>query len=253
MLEASSMLFIKRSLLVCFTFFSTFCLASECCPIKFIVFDFGGVIAESNLPMLGDFVSTTLCLPKEEASKVLYAWYKSAKADVDIEEFWTSFAEEKKIELPASWIARFKVALSDSYEEIPGMLNLVCQLQKMGYRTPLLSNTTRLHAEIIRSDGLYNYFCPVLLSYAIGYKKPELEAYRILLKTLNASPSECLFVDNDEENVVAAQSLGIDSIHFISLPQLESELCRRGIFDINATRVSSSRSLGENQKLAQDF
>jgi putative hydrolase of the HAD superfamily len=72
-------------------------------------------------------------------------------------------------------------------------------------------------------------FHPVLLSFEIGVKKPNLKSYQILLDQLKISPQQLLFIDNKEENVKAAKSLGIDAITFINAKQLAEELKKRGI------------------------
>lgn len=100
-------------------------------------------------------------------------------------------------------------------------------LQRRGYRTAMLSDVTQYQAEIIRKMGYYDLFSPLLLSYEIGVKKPNPEAFRILLKTLNLPASSVLFIDDRTENVEAAKKEGIDSIQFTSPLQLQKDLEKR--------------------------
>lgn len=99
----------------------------------------------------------------------------------------------------------------------------------MGYQTGMLSDVTQYQAEVIRKMGYYDLFHPVLLSYEIGVKKPNPEAFKILLETLQKPASHVLFIDDRQENIESAKSLGIDSIQFISPEQLKKELEERGL------------------------
>jgi len=107
---------------------------------------------------------------------------------------------------------------------IPGMLALIEELKAAGYQTAMLSNTVPWHAEAIRELGLYRPFSPVVLSYEIGYRKPNPKAYEILLQKLGRPPEETLFIDNKEENVVAARKAGMHAVHFTSCKELRARL-----------------------------
>ena len=53
--------------------------------------------------------------------------------------------------------------------------------------------------------------------------------FKILLDKLEADPETVLFVDNQERNIDAARSLGIDGIVFKDKNQFVQELKKRGI------------------------
>ena len=94
-------------------------------------------------------------------------------------------------------------------------------LQIHGYQTAMHSDATQYQAEIIRKMGYYDLFTPVVLSCEIGVKKPNPEAFQILLKKLKQPASSVLFIDDRIENVEAAKIQGIDAIHFINPKQLK--------------------------------
>ena len=58
----------------------------------------------------------------------------------------------------------------------------------------------------------------------MGLLKPDPEFFHYILKSLNAPASECIFIDDRAENVAAALSVGITSLRFISVGQLEEDL-----------------------------
>ncbi len=143
-------------------------------------------------------------------------------------QFWEQFATSKKVTLPNNWFEQFDIIIRESITEIPESLMIVKTLQNQGYQTAMLSDVTQYQAQIIRKMGYYDLFNPVLLSYAIGVKKPNPEAFKILLNKLELDASYVLFIDDRNENVEAAKKLGIDSIQFIDPQQLKEELGRRG-------------------------
>lgn len=55
-------------------------------------------------------------------------------------------------------------------------------------------------------------------------RKPEPKFYQVLLDRFHVSPEETLFIDDNLRNIKAAESLGINSIHFKSPQQLKEEL-----------------------------
>ena len=64
----------------------------------------------------------------------------------------------------------------------------------------------------------------MLVSYELGVCKPDPEFFRRGLAKLGVEAEECLFIDDLEDNVEAARSLGITGIRFESAEQLEREL-----------------------------
>ena len=54
----------------------------------------------------------------------------------------------------------------------------------------------------------------IVISANTGYVKPQTGIYKYLLDTYNLKPTECLFIDDQEENINAAQELGIAGWQF---------------------------------------
>lgn len=74
-----------------------------------------------------------------------------------------------------------------------------------------------------------NWFDGVVVSGAEKMRKPTPDFYQILLNRYNVKPEESLFIDDNYRNILAAEKLGINSIHFTSPEQLKEELLKRGI------------------------
>jgi len=68
------------------------------------------------------------------------------------------------------------------------------------------------------------WFDGIVVSGAEKMRKPTPEFYQILLDRYDVKAEEALFIDDNKRNVLAAEKMGIKSIHFISAEQLKSEL-----------------------------
>ena len=94
----------------------------------------------------------------------------------------------------------------------------------------LLSNTDSLHFEYIREAFPEIFiFDEYVLSYETGSLKPETEIYKNALKQAGISPEEAVFIDDLEENVKAADKLGMKGILYRKGMDLRLELSRYGI------------------------
>lgn len=90
------------------------------------------------------------------------------------------------------------------------------------YRTFLLSNTNAMHTPIYSAMFLEKsgkpmeaFFEGIFLSHKLGMRKPDLEIFEYVLKINGLNPAETLFIDDAQENIQAAASLGIQTIHLV--------------------------------------
>ena len=60
--------------------------------------------------------------------------------------------------------------------------------------------------------------------------KPDPEIYNILLSRYNLIPEETVFIDDNMNNIQAAQALNIHGIHFTSPAELAKDLTRLSVF-----------------------
>jgi len=76
---------------------------------------------------------------------------------------------------------------------------------------------------LARYDFL-NWFDGIVVSGAEKMRKPAPEFYQILLDRHLVKPEEALFIDDNYRNIVAAEKIGIQSIHFTSAGDLRKKL-----------------------------
>ena len=74
-----------------------------------------------------------------------------------------------------------------------------------------------------------NWFDGIVVSGAEKMRKPTPAFYQILLDRHSVKAEEALFIDDNYRNILAAEKLGIECIHFSSAEALEQELSKRGV------------------------
>jgi putative hydrolase of the HAD superfamily len=92
------------------------------------------------------------------------------------------------------------------------MLDTVRELRAGGLRTGLLSNSWGARDGYPR-HMFGDLFDDVVISAEVGMRKPEERIFLLALDRLGLSPAECVFVDDVEGNVAAAQALGMSVVH----------------------------------------
>lgn len=74
-----------------------------------------------------------------------------------------------------------------------------------------------------------HWFDGIVVSGAEKMRKPTPEFYHILLDRYEVKPEQALFIDDNYRNILAAEKIGIQCIHFTSAGQLEKQLADRGM------------------------
>ena len=85
--------------------------------------------------------------------------------------------------------------------------------------------------------GDYKVFDKVYASHRMGVMKPDPAFFRYILRAEQCSPEKGIFIDDLEDNVSTAVSMGIRAIHFRSYEELLVDL-----FDTRGSRSSAERA-----------
>ena len=102
-------------------------------------------------------------------------------------------------------------------------LKFIQELAKnANYNLFLLSNTNELHISWIQENWgtkLYtefkNCFEQFYLSHEVHFRKPDAAIYKFVLNENNLIAKETIFIDDVEENTIAANALGIHTWNLI--------------------------------------
>jgi putative hydrolase of the HAD superfamily len=119
---------------------------------------------------------------------------------------------------------------NDIFTSIPPVIDVLARVKAAGYKTLLLSNTDperfgfvrRRFPEILFFDGY-------VLSYELKLLKPDPAIYLAAARLAGADPSECVFIDDMEENVKGAVAAGLAGIRYTPETDLAAELKKLGL------------------------
>lgn len=193
--------------------------------IKNIIFDFGGVLLDWN-------------------PRYLYKSYFNN--DEEMEHFladicngeWNirqdagrPFAEAVK-ELQAKFpeYAEAIQMYDDDWEkmlkcELPESIDLLKELKFMGYGIYGLTNwSAEKIGYAFANYSFFSLFDGIVVSGVEKVVKPDRKIYEILLERYSLKPGECVFIDDNQDNVDMAKVLGINAIRFDKIGNVKEHL-----------------------------
>ena len=194
--------------------------------IKNIIFDFGGVLIDWNPRYLYrnmfnneaemEFFLAQICTPEwnlkqdagrsfSDATKELLDKYPEFKKEV------TSFY--------GSWSKMIGGAIEENVSQIENL--------KGKYRLFGLTNWSAESFPIVFNQyPFFKEFEGIVVSGAEKIIKPDPRIYQLLLTRYGLIAKESLFIDDNEENIKAANKLGFETIHLHEKVSLKNELLR---------------------------
>ena len=101
---------------------------------------------------------------------------------------------------------------------------LVAALRRRGVKCVLLTNTSEYQVAANRALKRYVGFDALVLSNEAHCMKPFPSAFRLALQTVQAAPSETVFVDDSWYNVWMARLLGFKAVAYCSPGQLKTAI-----------------------------
>lgn len=185
--------------------------------IKNIIFDMGNVLI-----LFYPEKTFSKYLDKKDVDLVLDVFYKSGiyrDCDRGVRTY-ADVIEEVAPKLPAHVLAvikRLYLEVGYGLTEMPPfeeMYDLILELKANGYKTYLLSNAGYDFYEYSPHKPAIALFDGKIISCEHKVLKPEREIYEILFSTFSLDPSECVFIDDVEENIEGGKKCGMDGIVF---------------------------------------
>ena len=114
--------------------------------------------------------------------------------------------------------------------EVEGMAALAYQLADMGVPLYALTNFSQEKWPAFAHDYAFTkLFKGVVVSGEEGMVKPDPQIYQIVLVRYGLRPEEILFIDDRDENIFAAEKLGMHGHIFKSATLLEGALEEHGL------------------------
>jgi len=198
--------------------------------IKAITFDLDGVYFVNGK---SNFIANLekLGVSKEEATRVflksdeMNKLYKEGK--MTDQEFWSFAIKEWGIDLTVEEIIKM---LIDGYEINEGVVEVVRNIRQNGFKTCICSNNfpARING-LHKRFGFLNDFDVITLSYEVGATKPFQEIFQDLIFKTNANPEEIVFADDNEDNLIEAKKMRIQTLFYEGFENFLKELKKLGV------------------------
>ncbi len=175
--------------------------------MRLYIFDMGGVVASNT------DVFPSVCNHLKMTAQQFYDFAESnllrlMDGKISADEFWMHFSSISGKQVNEDLFARFFNPQFDL--EVVAILN---QLKYNG-RVVCGTNTFDSHYDYLVREGFYDLFDAVYASNKMGVSKPNPDFYRHILRTEEVKPEDTVFIDDIQENVIAAEKLGIHAICF---------------------------------------
>ena len=197
--------------------------------IKAIISDLGRVFVNFDHSIsCRRLAKLAKCAPKD-----VYNFIYRNKTDISLDrgelapkEFYRLVKE--RFELTLSY-KDFKDIFADIFTLIAPVFNLYVKLKKK-YKFVFLSNTNIIHFEtVLKKMPLKTVFETGVLSYKEGIMKPHPGIYLKAVKLTGYKPEECVYIDDIQEFVDAAELVGLKAIKYKNIKQLRRELAKLGV------------------------
>ncbi|MFZ2193716.1 MAG: HAD family phosphatase [Candidatus Moraniibacteriota bacterium] len=122
-------------------------------------------------------------------------------------------------------VGEFKNAIRNNFEEIEGTRDIIEKLKADGYKLGLLSDHSREWIDHCNKKFDYHkLFHSTQYSFEVECCKTDKKTFEILLGKLGERAEDCLFIDDNENNINTAKSIGLSTIQFKNPDQLKKEL-----------------------------
>ena len=197
---------------------------------KAIIFDFGRVISTQKPPSLFAKYERDLGLEPGTINPIMFdnqAWQEALIGRKTEDEFWHVIGPQLGLN-SAKEIDTFQRLYRADERINADVLNILRRLHGH-YKLAVLSNSPPGLTNWLTEWGLLNFFDVVFCSGDEGVAKPDTAAFEITLSRLNVKPEKAVFIDDTNEHVESARTLGLQALLFTDATALEADLKSLGI------------------------
>lgn len=196
-------------------------MAIEISNISYIIFDLGGVIIDLDMDASYRAFAEISSKPFDQV-KTLAAeadfFKKYEKGEIDDPTFRAHLREELEFTgaeelLDEAWNAMLGPITKERFDKLEVLAN--------DFDLFVMSNTNEIHARRFLNiakytspnKGFHDYFKEVYFSQEVGARKPEPQAWQVILNDHQLDATKGLFIDDNASNIEAAEKLGLKVYH----------------------------------------
>lgn len=181
--------------------------------IKAVIFDLNGVFIQS--PLLSTRFEEKFGVPSQDFVLALKEILDKTRRQNAGRSFiyWQPQLKDWNINITEEELFDFWFSAEKENTE---MIELAKRIKQSGIKIFILSNNFVERTEYYKKTFkfLMEIFDKVYYSWQTDLVKPDIKAYQKILTDNNLQPAECVYFDDSNKNIIAAESLGIASYKF---------------------------------------
>lgn len=197
--------------------------------IKNIIFDLGNVLVPIDTDRPRKALLNILRNPLINAPKLMKLVTRYEVGEISTSLFINGILRISKTDTQALDVIR---AWNSVFLDIPAHSLDLLRSMRENYAVFILSNTNELHIEYVNKEldkkfnvkDLNDLVDKAYYSHDMKLSKPDLKIYKNLLAAESILPEESLFIDDLKENVQAAESIGLHTIHLDKIEERDKRI-----------------------------
>lgn len=180
----------------------------SCLDYSLYIFDMGNVVIK-DITVLQS-ISRQYGIPLDELT-LDYGHYNFPLMEGTIEAhtYWRHVEHLFGVSIAGDPLAEF---FHPTYNE--PVVRIIKLLRANGRRIVCGSNTYASHWKYLEKEGFLTLFDALYASHEMGITKPSVRFFHSLLQQENVQAQDAFFIDDVEENIIAAYQLGITALHY---------------------------------------
>ena len=182
--------------------------------VKAVLFDFDGVLTTeaTGSYSICSYISKNANINKDLFQKEYYKYNeKLLYGEISHKDIWSRLCENLGQDIP------YKI-LEESFINTPidtEMMKLVYSLKEQGYKIAMVTDNKkdRIYS-IVNYHKLNAVFDVIAVSAEVGSGKKDYEIFPPTINKLQVEADECVFIDNNEKNLIVPKKMGMKVIYF---------------------------------------
>lgn len=196
--------------------------------IKGIVFDYGGVMTSSTMPLRVKDLANERGIPWEAITRGFAAHRLGYDADeISLRELYDAIWHDAGLSVDDETTELFMKADSESWlYRRERTREWMAELKSRGFKIGILTNMCSKFGNEHFRKTFADYIAladAMVISGEERITKPDPEIYRILSDRIRLDPESLCFIDDVEKNCEGARACGWKAIRFVTSEQTESD------------------------------
>jgi len=182
--------------------------------IKAILFDFDGVLTTDGTgsQSICNYICNKMGLDMEIFKKEYYKYNDDLLyGKINHENIWGTLCAGINTKIDIN-------ILYESFKNTPidsRMIEIVDELKQQNYKIGMVTDNKKDRIDdIVKYYDWNKIFDAITISAEVGSGKDYNETFMKTMNCLNVNADECVFIDNQEKNLIAPKSMGMNVIYF---------------------------------------